>query len=161
MYRKVIIDIENQCLHFSAAHFTIFSSTERERLHGHNYTVGAKVDSEIRSKGMAFDYNKLKHALHAECKKLDEYTLLPSSSEFLHIGEEKGYYAASFNGQKMLFLKSDTLLLPMENISVEELGHYIIDQLRREGLMKMLDIQRMELSVASGPGQRVVSIYEK
>ena len=161
MNRKVIIDIENQCLHFSAAHFTIFSSTERERLHGHNYTVRAKVESEIRSKGMAFDYNKLKRALRARCKTLDEYTLLPGNSNFLQVEDEGEYYAASFNGQKMLLLKTDTRVLPVENISVEELGHYIIDQLHSDGLMSELDIQRMELSVASGPGQRVVSLYEK
>tara|TARA_R110000850_G_scaffold96749_1_gene202088 strand:- start:459 stop:944 length:486 start_codon:yes stop_codon:yes gene_type:complete len=161
MNSKVIIDIENQCLHFSAAHFTIFSSTERERLHGHNYKVQAKVESEIRSKGMAFDYNTLKHALHGVCKTLDEYTLLPARSEFLKVEEEEEHYVVCFNGHKMILLKTDTILLPMENISVEGLGHYIIDQLRSEGLMDVLDIKRMELSVASGPGQRVVSLYEK
>ncbi len=161
MNRKVIIDIENQCLHFSAAHFTIFSSTERERLHGHNYTVRAKVESAIHSKGMAFDYNRLKHALHSRCKTLDEYTLLPGNSEYLKVADEGEYYSASFNGQKMLLLKTDTRVLPMENISVEELGHYIIDQLQSDGLMSELNIKRMELSVASGPGQRVVSLYER
>jgi len=161
MNRKVIIEIENQCLHFSAAHFTIFSSTERERLHGHNYTVRASVESEIRSKGMAFNYNKLKRALRVRCKALDEYTLLPGKSEYLHIEDEGEYYAASFNGQKMLLLKTDTRVLPMENISVEELGHYIIAQLQSDGTMGELDIKRMELSVSSGPGQRVLSLYEK
>lgn len=161
MHRKVIIDVENQCLHFSAAHFTIFSATEHERLHGHNYTVRAKVESQIRSKGMAFDYNELKRVLHAECKILDEYTLLPGHSQYLQVKEEGQYYCASFNGQKMLLLKTDTLVLPMENISVEELWHYIIDQLRRDCLMSSLDIKRMQLSVTSGPGQRVVSLYEK
>lgn len=160
MNRKVIIDIENQCLHFSAAHFTIFSATERERLHGHNYTVRAKVESEIRSNGLAFDYNELKRALHTRCQTLDEYTLLPGHSEYLQIEDEGEYYAARFNGQKMLLLKSDTQVLPMENISVEELGHYIIDQLCNDGMMAALDIKRMELTVASGPGQRVVSLYE-
>lgn len=161
MNRKVVIDIENQCLHFSAAHFTIFSSTERERLHGHNYTVQAKVESEIRSQGMAFDYNKLKRALYAVCKTLDEYTLLPARSEFLRVEEQNEHYVVRFNGQKMLLLKTDTILLPMENISVEGLGYYILDQLRSGGLMDTLDIKRMGLSVASGPGQRVISIYEK
>jgi 6-pyruvoyltetrahydropterin/6-carboxytetrahydropterin synthase len=161
MHRKVIINMENQCLHFSAAHFTIFSATERERLHGHNYTVRAKVESQIRSKGMAFNYNELKRALHAVCKTLDEYTLLPGRSEYLQVKEEGEHYYVNFNGQKMLLLKSDTLVLPMENISVEELGHYIIEQLSRDGLMSALDIKRMQLSVASGPGQRVVSLYEK
>ena len=31
------IEIAKQALNFSAAHFTIFSQTEREDLHGHNF----------------------------------------------------------------------------------------------------------------------------
>ena len=157
----MIVDIHNQCLHFSAAHFTIFSETERERLHGHNYAVSAKVESEIRSVGMAFDYNRLKCALHAVCKTLDEYTLLPGHSVFLEVQEEDEHYAASFNGQRMLLLKTDTLLLPMENITLECLGQYFLSHLMSDGVIDALDIRRLELSVASGPGQKVVSLYEK
>ena len=33
--------IDKESHKFSAAHYTIFSATERERLHGHNYSVSA------------------------------------------------------------------------------------------------------------------------
>jgi 6-pyruvoyl-tetrahydropterin synthase len=38
---------------FFGGTFHNISETERERLHGHNYTVRAKVESDIRSKGIA------------------------------------------------------------------------------------------------------------
>ena len=159
--RRVIIDVDNQYLHFSAAHFTVFSATERERLHGHNYSVRAKAHAQVECNGMAFDYNELKRELSAICQSLDEYTLLPSKSEFLAIEQEGEYYSAVFNGQKMLLLQSDTLLLPLQNISLEELGQHIIERLCESGLLQRLAIPYLELEVASGPGQRVVSIYEK
>lgn len=159
--RRVIIDVDNQYLHFSAAHFTVFSATERERLHGHNYSVRAKAHAQVERNGMAFDYNELKRELFAICQSLDEYTLLASDSEFLTIEEQGEYYSAVFNGQKMLFLQSDTLLLPLQNISLEELGQHIIERLCEDGLLQRLAISYLELEVASGPGQRVVSVYEK
>ncbi len=165
MSRTVIIDVDNQYLHFSAAHFTIFSATERERLHGHNYSVRAKAETHVQDNGMAFDYNELKRALFALCQSLDEYTLLPTESKFLRVDKKSigkdDYYSAEFNGQTLLLLQSDTLLLPVENISLEALGHHLIEALKGEGLLARLQIRRLELEVASGPGQRVVSVYER
>ena len=37
------INICKEALKFSGAHFTIFSATDRERLHGHNFRVRAEV----------------------------------------------------------------------------------------------------------------------
>jgi hypothetical protein len=41
--RRTVIEIQKEYLHFSAAHFTIFSATVRENLHGHNFHVGAQL----------------------------------------------------------------------------------------------------------------------
>ncbi|MDC0574224.1 6-carboxytetrahydropterin synthase, partial [Luminiphilus sp.] len=43
MSQLATLHINKQAHKFSAAHFTIFSATDRERLHGHNYGVSARI----------------------------------------------------------------------------------------------------------------------
>ena len=66
------IEISKDYLHFNSAHFTIFSASEREDLHGHTFYVRAFVTSGIDGNGMAFDYNILKTSLLKLCDHLDE-----------------------------------------------------------------------------------------
>ena len=47
MSQLATLHIDKQAHKFSAAHFTIFSETDRERLHGHNYGVSARILSLI------------------------------------------------------------------------------------------------------------------
>ena len=54
------IEITKDYLHFSAAHFTIFSATQRENLHGHNFDVSCSLDTVVGPNGLAFDYNVVK-----------------------------------------------------------------------------------------------------
>ncbi|TDI88420.1 MAG: 6-pyruvoyl tetrahydropterin synthase, partial [Chloroflexi bacterium] len=46
------MEITKDYLHFSAAHFTIFSATRRENLHGHNFDVGCVIETLIGSDGL-------------------------------------------------------------------------------------------------------------
>ena len=41
------IELSKEYLNFSAGHFTIFSATERENLHGHNFQVRGAVTAAI------------------------------------------------------------------------------------------------------------------
>ncbi|EQD50251.1 hypothetical protein B1A_13514, partial [mine drainage metagenome] len=36
--RSVEVDLSKERMKFSAGHFTVFSASERENLHGHNFT---------------------------------------------------------------------------------------------------------------------------
>lgn len=152
--RYTTIEIEKEYLHFSAAHFTIFSATERERLHGHNFFVAIKVTSEVGENGMCFDYNILKDTLRTICERYDEYMLIPASSPYLKIEEDDSRYILKFNDEVLTYLKSDCLLLPVLNITVEELSSHLLDLLVADkeaiAAMKLTDI---ELKVSSGPGQ--------
>ena len=49
------IEISKDYLHFNAAHFTLFSATEREDLHGHTFYVAATVTSPVGDDGLAPD----------------------------------------------------------------------------------------------------------
>ena len=61
-------------------HYTIFSATERERLHGHNYFVSARIVAKMGNNGFSADYNVYKRRIKALCDKYDEYMLLPEFS---------------------------------------------------------------------------------
>jgi len=154
MERLTTIELAKEYLKFSAAHFTIFSATERERLHGHNFRVAAELIAPVGDNGMCFSYKVFKRKLESLCDALDEYLLLPSDSPYLEIAEAGREYLVEFNGEQMRFLKSDTLLLPIRNATVEEYAHYLLGELRADiEAMQQYDIREITIRVSSGPGQ--------
>jgi 6-pyruvoyltetrahydropterin/6-carboxytetrahydropterin synthase len=147
------IDISKEYLHFNAAHFTLFSATEREDLHGHTFYVAATVDSAVGADGLAFDYNLMKSSIKTLCDELDEKVLLPERSPHLQLERADGYLIARFAEERIPFLPRDVLTLPVRNITVEELAPWFLDRLRAEPAIVSLPITRLVLRVSSGPGQ--------
>lgn len=152
MEQLTTLYIDKERHKFSAAHYTIFSSTERERLHGHNYSVSARIVAPMGDNGFAADYNVYKGRLAILCEALDEYMLLAGDSPHQQIEEEGACYRVSFAGEQMLFLQSDTQVLPLRNATVEEFSRYLLQQLLE--LSAGDDLREIELCVASGPGQK-------
>ena len=160
MPRLVTLEIEKQFMHFAAAHFTIFSATERERLHGHNYYLAVNITGQIDKNGLCFDYNLPKERLRMMCEELNEYMLLPELSPHLSIEDTGEQYRVLFDSDEMFFLKADTHVLPLANITIEELSRYFCDRLcDDEAWLKSLNICNLELKVSSGPGQWAVSSW--
>lgn len=157
MERLTTLYIDKESHKFSAAHYTIFSATERERLHGHNYSVSARIVAPMGENGFSADYNVYKTRLKALCDSLDEYMLLAADSRFQRIEEDGQYYRVNFAEDEMLFLKADTLVLPIRNATVEEFSHYLLQQLIEDSGVE--DLREVELCVASGPGQKGCSIW--
>ena len=147
------IQISKDYLHFNAGHFTLFSATEREDLHGHTFYVTAEVDSPVGEDGLAFDYNLFKDALKALCDELDEKVLLPERSPHLRLTEADGYVVAEFADERIPFLPRDVLTLPVRNITVEELAPWFLQRLRARAEIANLDLVRVLIRVSSGPGQ--------
>ena len=161
MERLTTIRIDKESHKFSAAHFTIFSAAERERLHGHNFAVSARIKAPVDANGLTGDYADYKARLRDLCDSLDEYTLLPGRSPYLAIAEEGAYYRASHNGEALLFLKADTLIIPVRNITVEELSKYLLEALIEDRkFLEAQDIRQVEVLVSSGPGQTGSSVWE-
>ena len=159
MEQLTTLYIDKERHKFSAAHYTIFSATERERLHGHNYSVSACIVAPMGDNGFAADYNVYKHRLGALCEQLDEYMLLAGQSPYQQIAEDGAYYRVDFAAEQMLFLRSDTLVLPIRNATVEELSRYLL-----QGLLAASagdDLRELELGVASGPGQEGCARWER
>ncbi len=160
--RLTTITLSKEYLKFSAAHFTIFSATSRERLHGHNFSVAAAITAPVGDNGMCFSYKVYKQKLEQLCAEMDEYLLIPTASPFLTIGDEGDYHRVEFNGEIMLFLKSDTRLLPIRNTTVEEYSQYLLDRLVRDtDEIEKYDLRKIVIEVFSGPGQSGSSLWER
>ncbi|MBT3610116.1 MAG: 6-pyruvoyl tetrahydropterin synthase [Gammaproteobacteria bacterium] len=151
--QNTTIEISKEYLHFAAAHFTLFSATERENLHGHNFQVTLDADAPMQDDGLTFDYNILKKAVKQLCDDLDEQVLMPTRSPYLEIDEQDDYTYVVFNGERIPFLQRDLTLLPIRNITVEELAQYLLAKLLEREDIKALDIDNMLLRCASGEGQ--------
>ena len=123
------ISLDRNDMKFSAGHFTIFSATERERLHGHNFQVKVEVTAKVQSSGITYDYSLTRRKVLSLCKSLNEYMLLPQYSPHLKLSDDQNYYYVEFNGEKMSFLKTDTLVLPIKNVTSESLAAWFVDQL--------------------------------
>ena len=152
MEQLTTLYLDKESHKFSAAHYTIFSATERERLHGHNYSVSAKIVAPMGDNGFSADYNRYKNRIASLCAALDEYTLLAGASPHQEITEQGACYRVTYAAEEMLFLRSDTLVLPIRNATVEEFSHYLLQRLRHDSAAD--DLREIELCVASGPGQK-------
>lgn len=162
MLRLTTIQLSKEYHEFSAGHFTMFSATHRERMHGHNFTVNAAIDVVVQDNGIAFDYVIYKKKLSTLCKNLNGYFLLPSQSPYLTIEEQEDYYVGHFNNEKIPLPKADVVLLPLRNISVEELARWFADQLSSETAeIERYQIQGITVQVFSSPGQSASASWKK
>ena len=154
------IEIHKEYLHFSCAHFTLFSANERENLHGHNFQIGCEVETTVDDTGLCFDYNLIKDALRALCAEIDEQMLLPGNSPWLDIEQTDNMTFALFNGERIPFLQRDVTVLPVRNITVEELAAWALHRLLDTPTVRDLPITKMLVRVASGNDQWARSNWE-
>lgn len=152
--RESWIELHKENMKFSAGHFTVFSATERENLHGHNYNVYVGLKVSFDHNGMAFDYRTYKQKIYLLCKQLNQTCLLPSDSKFLTITEDETYFKVLFAAETLFFLKRDVTLLPMTNITVEELSAWFVDKLcADQAELQRNCVTAIVVKVFSGPGQ--------
>ncbi|MBB71057.1 MAG: 6-pyruvoyl tetrahydrobiopterin synthase [Legionellales bacterium] len=154
MTNLTTIELFKEDMKFSAGHYTIFSPTHREKLHGHNFTVYAAITAETNEFGMAFDYDIYKETLRKLCKSLSEFFLVAGASAHQTIEEDGDYLYVHFNNEKIPFLQRDVLVLPVKNITVEELSLWFINELTKEQAeLDKHGIHEILIKVFSGPGQ--------
>lgn len=154
MKRLATLTLQKEENHFSAGHFTIFSEKDRENMHGHNYNVSVAITLILDHAGLTFDYRIYKKKLQALCHKLDRRFLLPQHSPFLKLEEMPTIWLAHFNDECMSFLKRDVMILPVSNITIEELSFWFLQQLSLEQAeIKNHAIQSITVAVYNGPGQ--------
>lgn len=129
-----VIHIAKEPLKFSCSHFTIFSENKAERLHGHNYQVrvAISIDQIDPKLGLAFDFNEVKPMIREICDSLDECILVPQNSPYLKISSTDKQVNVDFGKKHYSFPKEDSVMLPIVNISTEELARLISDRLFKQ-----------------------------
>jgi len=162
MSRLATIELFKQGMGFSAGHFTIFSATSREKLHGHNYQLYVALTTMVADNGLTFDYRDYKQKLYQLCRTLNETFLLAEHSSHTTIEETGEYYYVNFDSTKIPFLKQDATILPLINITVEELSRWFLQHLTADkaDLEKNL-IQKIVVKLSSSPGQFGSATWEK
>ncbi len=162
MSRITQLEIHKEELGFSAGHFTIFSATEREHLHGHNYYVSICFDFLLSHNGLSFDYRYYKKKMLAFCDELDRRFLLPSDSPYLTLEDHDNYWHAHFNQQILPFLKEDVVILPLTNITIEELAHWFLQKIvQDQNDMKRHAIHAIVVKVYNGEGQSSSATWQE
>jgi len=145
---------------FSSSHFTIFSATNAERLHGHNYQVEVTLsfrETEADT-GLAVDFNAVKPLIEKLCDQLDEKILLPKNSPFLKLKEQGTQITVDFGENENLkhyeFPIADCVLLPMVNTSSETLAEWLANQLKASLSLKA-NPHQVQVKVSETHGQAV------
>jgi 6-pyruvoyltetrahydropterin/6-carboxytetrahydropterin synthase len=153
--RTTTIELFKEEMKFSAGHFTLFSATERENMHGHNFTVFVAIEGVVGEGGMLADYGGYKRWITERCRQWNETFLLPGQSPWLRV-EDRGELGlvAHFHDEQIPFLRRDVTVLPAANITLEELARLFGEGLTADS--KRLDsdcIRAITVKCASGPGQ--------
>jgi 6-pyruvoyltetrahydropterin/6-carboxytetrahydropterin synthase len=151
---ETTIELFKEEMKFSAGHFTIFSATERENLHGHNFSVHVSLTGLVGDDGLLADYGTLKHELARLCGEWNETFLLPTASPHLTIeATSANEIVARFHDETLRFLARDVTLLPARNISLEELARVLGERLIDEGFVHQAALSALMVKCSSGPGQ--------
>ena len=154
-----VIHLAKENFKFSSTHFTIFSATEAERLHGHNYQVKCSIEIESLDPkiGMGFDFNLIKPEIKALCDEIDEHILIAVKSPYLKIAREADSIEMIYGQRRYVFPKDDCRELELVNITSEELARYFCEKLWQR-LMKKKDVPQflsLEISIEETKGQSV------
>jgi 6-pyruvoyltetrahydropterin/6-carboxytetrahydropterin synthase len=118
---------------FSAAHFTLFSATEAEPLHGHNYRVLVEVGGdELDALGLLIETGILKRRIRELLVGLDDRVLLPERSPLLTLAVQDGAVDCRYADRAYRFPEREVVLLPLVNVTMELLARLVWRQLAED-----------------------------
>lgn len=137
---------------FSAAHFTLFSPTEAEPLHGHNYRVQVEIGGdELDELGLLVETGILKRRIREILTELDDRVLLPERSSLLEITVERGQVDCRFSDRAYRFPEREVVLLPLVNVTMELLARLVWRQLAED--LDDVDATHLAVEIEETDGQ--------
>lgn len=138
-------------IRFVAGHF-LPSIEKCSRLHGHNYALLVEIEGEPNEDGIIIDFIRVKEAAHPAVEKMDHRMLLPSGGSSMEIMRTDEEYTVRFNDKRYVFPASDVTVLPIDNVSAENLASYFAGELARSGIFGK-NVRSVSVGVAEGRGQ--------
>ncbi|MHA1258555.1 MAG: 6-pyruvoyl trahydropterin synthase family protein [Candidatus Heimdallarchaeaceae archaeon] len=141
---------------FSCAHFVIGEKI-KEPLHGHNYKVTIHAYGSQAKDNMVIDFHILKRILIPVIEKLDHHVLIPAKNKYIQIEEqgEQVIIKIPIDKKEYEFPKTDLVILPIENSTVEEIIHYIANQLADNEQLQRDNIDRVSITLFEYENQGV------
>jgi 6-pyruvoyltetrahydropterin/6-carboxytetrahydropterin synthase len=153
MQHRIVIAREQY--KFSCAHMTVFPDGTKERLHGHNYTLGIALELDSVALPDMLPFAPIKAALAELCAAWKERVLVATHNPHLRIvRDDAKEIEFTLCGDRYVMPRGDALLLPIDNISVEALAAHCADLLRSK-LTTVIGprVTRLEVTVEESPGQ--------
>lgn len=135
---------------------TIFPDGTKERLHGHNFRMAAAIELPASPSGPMLDFAHVKATLAGLCAELREHLLLPANAPELRIlRSDDREIEFELCGARYVAPAPDVLLLPLANVVVEQLSHYLWNRIASALRQELRDAGaiRLELTVTEAPGQ--------
>jgi 6-pyruvoyltetrahydropterin/6-carboxytetrahydropterin synthase len=137
---------------FSAAHFTLFSATEAEPLHGHNYRVLVEIGGdELDPLGLLVETGILKRRIREILAELDDRVLLPERSPLLEITVEREQVDCRYSDRAYRFPEREVVLLPLVNVTMELLARLVWRQLAED--LDDVDATHLAVEIEETDGQ--------
>jgi 6-pyruvoyltetrahydropterin/6-carboxytetrahydropterin synthase len=136
-------------IRFSSAHI-LPTHKKCDVLHGHSYAIHCKVYGKKNEEGMVLDFNTLKSNLREIADTLDHKVLIPEKNRYVKVLKEEVEICK--DSKRYVFPLQDCALLPIENVTAENLSEYILQEL----LDKMdlpRNVEKIEIGVDEGLGQ--------
>lgn len=153
------IQLEKEYFNFAIAHFLIFPDGSQERLHGHNYRIRAEIHCALSKYGLVIDFNVIKPILRGICDEMDQHFVIPGEHPVLtHNLRDDGVMEVRYRESYYAAPAGDCIVLPLNNISVENLSSWLGQELLRRIADQLPDVEVLELmlSTEESPGQRGV-----
>jgi 6-pyruvoyltetrahydropterin/6-carboxytetrahydropterin synthase len=148
---RFVLRLAKEDFKFSVAHFTVFSDTIAEGLHGHNYRVRVEIGGAgTDSQGLLMDLRGLKAQIRRLCGELDSRTLLPERSQLVRVTAGGGGYEVRYGARLYRLPAADVRVLPILNTSIEELAAWFWRELRPSLRGSAITELRVEVEETAG-----------
>ena len=148
------VRVSKDYLGFCSAHFIVFGNNLCERLHGHNYSVAAEIEDDLKKDWLVFDFIELKKILLGITEELDHRMLVPVESDTLEIDVGETRVRIASDDREWIIPVSDCALLPIQNTTAELLAKWVSGRLREELVSRMGRApRRLVVDVHESPGQ--------
>jgi 6-pyruvoyltetrahydropterin/6-carboxytetrahydropterin synthase len=152
------IKVYKQYFNFACAHFMIFKDGSREPLHGHNYRVQLKALAPKLEGDMVFDFLNIKPIVRKICDSLDHKLLLQGECPDLSIHDQDQNWKLEMPDKSFMSIpKTDALILPILNTSVERIAIYLAQEIDHMVFQQFkFRFSTLEIEVEETPGQSAV-----
>jgi 6-pyruvoyltetrahydropterin/6-carboxytetrahydropterin synthase len=153
------VSVTKDYLVFASAHFITFAGHRCEGLHGHNYRARVTVEGALDEESwFVFDFVILKRIMRRLCDDIDHKVLLPLENPKLQVVEQEESVTVAYEGKsRYRFPRSDCVLLPIPNTTVEMLAELLATRLRGElETMGARGMTSIEMEIEENFGQSAV-----